>query len=369
MTRATSIYLDSVRFLAATVVFFAHARHVRFTDGWLMMFKNYGNDAVMVFFVLSGFVIAYCVDTKEKTMHDYLISRFARLYSVVFPALCLTVVFDAIGLTFDYSIYIGDCCQFSAPFTRFFSNLFFLNQIWFFNITPFSNNPFWSLGYEFWYYILFAAYIFLKDYTRWLCICLIMLFIGIKILLLFPIWLLGVLSYRICKTNTLSLGLGWSLFIGSMVIYISYRYYEMPLWFSWHIETLMGHPQYQKLWFSKEFLSSYIVGILISSNFIGFNAISRSVNTFFLNLERPIRFFASYTFTLYLLHYPLLNFYAAILANEPSSIKDQIILFTCTVLSIFIIGNFTEHKKHQYKNLFEKLTSMMFSHLVITKKL
>jgi peptidoglycan/LPS O-acetylase OafA/YrhL len=313
----------------------------------------------MVFFVLSGFVIAYCVDTKEKTLQNYLLNRFARLYSVVLPALCLTVILDLIGSNLDYKIYDGDWYQSGRPFLRFFSNLFFLNQIWFFNIQPFSNGPFWSLGYEFWYYMLFSAHIYLKKYLKWLCVAAISLSIGIKILLLYPVWLLGVFSYHFCKKNVLSIGIGWSLFLGSIMIYAFYRYYQMPLRFDWHTENILGRALYENLHGSKEFITSYIVAILISANFIGFIAISNSINKVFLVMEKPIRFCASYTFTLYLLHYPLLNFYAALLANDPTIIRDQVLLFALVLLSIYFIGNKTEHKKHQYKKIFEEITLIL----------
>ena len=66
---------------------------------------NLGNDAVMVFFVLSGFVIAYVADKKERTPRDYFVSRFARLYSVVVPALLLTAIADFLGSHIDYNVY------------------------------------------------------------------------------------------------------------------------------------------------------------------------------------------------------------------------------------------------------------------------
>jgi len=40
------------------------------------------NDAVIVFLVLSGFVISYTVQTKERTAQTYFVNRLARLWSV-----------------------------------------------------------------------------------------------------------------------------------------------------------------------------------------------------------------------------------------------------------------------------------------------
>ena len=51
----------------------------------------------MVFFVLSGFVIAYVSEQKEHTLREYSISRLARLWSVAVPALILTIALDQLG--------------------------------------------------------------------------------------------------------------------------------------------------------------------------------------------------------------------------------------------------------------------------------
>ena len=79
MNKTTSVYLDLVRFLAAAMVLLIHANHPKFTDGWLFSFRNAGNDTVMLFFVLSGFVIAYCVDHRDKLLLSYTVSRLSRL--------------------------------------------------------------------------------------------------------------------------------------------------------------------------------------------------------------------------------------------------------------------------------------------------
>ncbi|AEF99635.1 acyltransferase family protein [Methylomonas methanica] len=350
MNRVTSIYLDLIRFSAAFIVFLFHAKDKKFTSGWLNSMVGYGGDAVMVFFVLSGFVIAYCVDSKENTLRDYLISRFARLYSVVLPALCLTIVFGLIGSTLDFSIYPRDWLR--SYFLKFFTNLFFLNQIWFFNITPFANGPFWSLGYEFWYYMLFAFHTFLTGKFKLLLIFGTILLIGIKILLLFPVWIFGVISYNVCKKNTLSLKFGLCLFFGSVVVYMLYKYHQIPDRINWHMHDFMGCRLSDSLNQSNNFVTSYIVGLLVSINFIGFSVISKSVNNIFLRIEKPVRFCASYTFTLYLLHEPLLNFYAALINNSPADALDQLLLIVLVLLSVCLIGNRTEHKKHQYKKLF-----------------
>jgi peptidoglycan/LPS O-acetylase OafA/YrhL len=94
----------------------------------------------------------------------YLLRRLTRLWIVIVPALLLTMLLDAIGLSLTrgvgydgrfYGIYsvgpdtagIDHFCQ------TFLGNLTFLQTIY---VPTFgSNGPLWSLANEFWYYIVF----------------------------------------------------------------------------------------------------------------------------------------------------------------------------------------------------------------------
>src|SRR5215472_235423 len=140
MTRSTSIYLDLVRFLAAATVFVAHANFDRLTGG--IPYLSHidlaaASDAVIVFFVLSGFVIAYVADTKEKTLREFSLSRLARLWSVVIPALFLTLILDYAGSRISPALYDPKWFRSDYPLVRLGANLLFLNEVWFVSIRPF----------------------------------------------------------------------------------------------------------------------------------------------------------------------------------------------------------------------------------------
>ena len=84
-----SLYLDLTRFTAALLVVLGHA--------WLVLFPAHplhwpGPAAVIVFFVLSGFVIAYVTDGHDRTLADFTLNRLSRLWSVALPALVFGVV-------------------------------------------------------------------------------------------------------------------------------------------------------------------------------------------------------------------------------------------------------------------------------------
>jgi peptidoglycan/LPS O-acetylase OafA/YrhL len=66
MNRPFSIYLDLVRFTAARLVYLWHSNMRPLVNDALPA-SQYGHSSVIVFFVLSGFVIAYVTDKKGKT--------------------------------------------------------------------------------------------------------------------------------------------------------------------------------------------------------------------------------------------------------------------------------------------------------------
>ncbi len=86
MNKLTSIYLDLIRFTAALVVVLSHA--AGFTSLKIPIISGLGTEAVVVFFVLSGYVIAYVSNNKEKKLHCF----FQKLELYVYT-LCLFLLF------------------------------------------------------------------------------------------------------------------------------------------------------------------------------------------------------------------------------------------------------------------------------------
>ena len=84
MNKNLSLYLDLIRVLAAVEVLLDHV--VDYSPrNYFYHIGQLGHESVMVFFVLSGFVIAYSAETKDRHLGDYAVSRFARLWSVLLP--------------------------------------------------------------------------------------------------------------------------------------------------------------------------------------------------------------------------------------------------------------------------------------------
>lgn len=171
--------LDLVRGLSALLVLLAHIRAFLFKDlGELVnpgiltkafyFVTGVHHQAVMVFFVLSGYFVggAVCSQIAKHSFSAkrYAVARLSRLWMVLFPALLLTAACDWIGRTMAASAYSGGlrAAFMSGPTLEvpadlsawaFAGNLLFLQTIEF----PVygSNGPLWSLANEFWYYVLF----------------------------------------------------------------------------------------------------------------------------------------------------------------------------------------------------------------------
>ncbi len=218
-----SVHLDAIRGAAALVVFLNHWRYLFFADypqlshpslaaKVLYAVTGLGHSAVMVFFILSGFFISSSVirawEQNRWQWSWYAEQRLTRLYVVLVPALILGAGWDLLGSHLfsgtpiyldgtDYQLMLKHPVAELDTARSWLGSLFFLQGI---RTTVFgSNGPLWSLSYEFWYYLLFP--IGLLALSRKSAVAtkaasaaaglLILAFIGKGIALYFLIWLLG----------------------------------------------------------------------------------------------------------------------------------------------------------------------------------
>jgi peptidoglycan/LPS O-acetylase OafA/YrhL len=345
MHPATSVHLDLLRIAAAMVVFAVHAYPVRLTGGipGLWRVGGLGNDAVMVFFVLSGFLMAYVVRTRESELADYAASRLARLYSVVLPAIVLTVFADLLGSRLAPELYPPQWFATDEPVWRILANLFFINQLWFSSVRLFSNVPFWSLGYEFWYYVLFGLVVFLRGRRRLVAIVAWLAVVGPKILLLLPVWLLGVGVHELTRRWRLGPRTGLAMAVGSVLAYGAFRLLGAPAALETWTQQWLGAERFTALGFSRWFLASYAVGLLVALHLLGISACAALIER--VLPARPIRYLASFTLALYLFHFPLLHLAAALLEWVGLGPWRIVVVIPATLLAVWLLGTLTEHRK------------------------
>ena len=223
--RRQSDQLNMLRAGAALIVVLNHVRGLFFVHGSEVVSHNIvyrafylvtslGHQAVMAFFVLSGYLVGSSIvrsGMKDWSWRHYLNRRLTRLWIVLIPSLVLCALIDHIGFSAFglHGIYgtgrntngiIPGPVQPQSTVADFFGNIFFLQGI---RVPTFgANGALWSLTYEFWYYLLFPL-VMLVAYAKssltktfaGLAALGIVLFAGSTISLYFLIWLLGVAIY------------------------------------------------------------------------------------------------------------------------------------------------------------------------------
>lgn len=350
MNKGFSIYLDLVRFVAACLVYLYHSnRRLLIED--ILPANNYGHSAVIVFFVLSGYVIAYVTDTREKNWMDYTASRLSRIYSVALPTVFLTILLDGIGRQLYPALYNVPFDQFAI---RSVASLLMLNEVWLVSITSFSNVPYWSICFESWYYVAFGLLTFLPQRLGLLATAIVAVLLGPKIALLAPIWAAGVVLQRWKVLERMSERLGWCLVVGSTLAIVFFHWIDIPGIVSMQLKSWIGDRLYVELTHSNHFLSDYLLGVLVFLNFAGMRRIGERIAGLMSFIERPARFLAAYTLTLYLLHQPLFLFWGAVIRGDPSGPGFWWSVTAMVAISVVVIGHFTESRRHGLKRVLQR---------------
>lgn len=143
--------LMGVRFLAAFYVVLFHGFPwfaARFTiPGYLQIFFKNGYLAVGLFFLLSGFILAYTYEGQisgSKSRLRFWEARFARIYPVYFLSLALAYWFEP-GLSLGTRIAVLSMVQAWNP--------------WKAELAGAWNYPAWSLSVEGFFYLLFPFFL------------------------------------------------------------------------------------------------------------------------------------------------------------------------------------------------------------------
>jgi peptidoglycan/LPS O-acetylase OafA/YrhL len=189
------VFLDIVRLAAAIAVVASHSGDKTFGTGWRYQ-TPWGDLAVPIFFVLSGFVIRFVTRSREGNPREYFIDRASRIYSVVLPAMFVTLLCSGLCLLLHRDRFLHDWSRFFIhPIARLVLNLTFLSEMWGLNTAPFINSPFWSLGYECIYYVFYGIVLFLRGWKCIVTCAALALFIGPQVMFLLPLWWLGCWMY------------------------------------------------------------------------------------------------------------------------------------------------------------------------------
>ncbi len=320
-------------------------------NSWVWWAKAYGTEAVLVFFVLSGFVIGYVTDQRERSAWDYAINRAARICSVAVPALAATAILDNLVPVVSHSFHIWSGGYADGRWVvTFLASALFVNQFWAAHIIPGSNFAFWSLSYEVSYYVAFGFVAFAAARYRFLGMAAVLVAAGPRIASLFPVWLLGLFCYRLCSRRTINRLPGWCAFVGSVLAWVTFE--------AWAIRHgLRRDPAIVPLFDHSgwNLVEDYGLALLFAAHLIGLQAISAELEPLLRRVERPIRWLAGATFTLYLFHVPVSRFLLACLWNPVWSRECYLAVFVGTLGSVFAIAAVTERRKDAWRRAISAL--------------
>lgn len=162
--------LTSVRFFAAFFVLLSHLDYFQNTNLSFMYVKE-GFVGVTLFFILSGFILAYSyqerIIQKRTSAIKFYFARIARIYPLHIVTLILALPFFIMVGQPDMLKFVSNLFLFQAfiPSTEYYFSL---------------NAPSWSISVEFFLYLIFPFIIKLKSKSLLIitvCIILVKLFI------------------------------------------------------------------------------------------------------------------------------------------------------------------------------------------------
>jgi len=350
MPVAFSAYLDFLRLSAAATVLLSHypvtAAQAAITDRF-----NFGYDAVILFFVLSGYVISYAVNTKEQSGLTYTVNRMARILPVSTVAIMLSWLLMTLGSATSPALY-PESGQLESPWYYIARTLSFSNEFWWDDIRPFGNGPYWSLAFEVWCYIIYGLAVFTRGRWRVALVLGALLLTGPKQWLLLPVWLLEVATYHHRDRLKPPACLLWVLCLLPVVAYLAVqlnnpRDWSYPL-VGMKIEQALGHG----LDGAANFGWGYLLALLVSLHLFAARQLCLSSHADGRGrLANMIRKLASYTFSIYILHFPLLIFWQAQAGHERDFYDplQRAAVYAATLAPIYILGKIVEQRKDHFK--------------------
>ena len=305
-----------------------------------------------MFFVLSGYVIAYTTDHSERTARAYLTARLARLWSVLVPALLLTIALDVLGRRYgtNEAAYAG--APFDWPVIRIGATLAFVGESWV-SIQPLSNGVTWSLCCEFWYYMVFAAWTFApRGHWRAIGVTAALAMGGFKAFLLLPIWLFGVALQRLAVLRRLPPRADVVLFAASAAIIgvvLGMVLYNPAIdWMRSHTSPFL----FTQLAQARVFWFDWLLGLCVAAHLLSARTVATRLPL--ERLQRLIKWCAGVSFAAYLIHVPLYYFWAAWLPRSAGWLAIGL-----TLVVIGLVGPQIERSKRGWRRALDQTSNWL----------
>lgn len=349
LTPGFSAYLDVLRLLAALAVLLAHLDMDGIAMGWIPL-ARYSHEAVMIFFVMSGFIIHKTTIERGRSASEYAIARAARIYSVAIPAILLSML---VALWAQNSPMIDERALSNwHPDGAFdvLSSVLFLNQSWNNPVFLTLNVPFWSLCYEVWYYVIFGVFVFAPMRWRWGLASVAGLIAGPAILALLPVWLMGVALSKWGSALRVGAFAAWAMFLGGFAIIATIDATGIDLAISNHLKESV--PGFWRLGSASRVITDLAIGLALCLNLLAFQHLGSGIERGFARIRPFVGYLAGYSFSLYLFHRPITQI-AGQLFPVPEGERGLALCAAIIIAALCcLMGALTERRAGHWRALF-----------------
>jgi peptidoglycan/LPS O-acetylase OafA/YrhL len=326
MNSGTSAFLNASRWVAAFFVVFGHVYnisvnyhdvHPNLSQRAVHFLGGFGHISVIVFFVISGFLVGgrtvLSLKIQKFNITDYFINRFSRIYTVLIPALIVGFILDRVGIAFFnasgiythpdefYTNTFGNDIAKHLSFDTFVGNLMQLQTIVVSSLG--SNGPLWSLANEWWYYVLFGFLMvacrpgpMLLRFAMGGAILGMVIVLPLAISLWFVVWGIGVGAAVLDRYWS-----GWRFYICATVAIVCF------LLVRWADARLINVDA------ATDFAADFAMDLVVA---LGYSTVLVCAKN--LKKSRTVdahRALASFSYTVYLVHFPAMVFAAAFMKD------------------------------------------------------
>lgn len=302
-----SICLDLIRAVASQAVVIGHG------IGFFGILKflhepNFPwmqNIAVVVFFILSGFVITYSTIVKSKnseySFFDFFADRASRIFSAYLVAIVFVVAIDSFSVLINYSDYYYKS---AFNFQTLITNIFMLQD---FPLHEFlgvkglhetsfgSARVFWTISIEWWIYMFFGVLFFCIVKNESLSLSKLVLLVLSAV----------VVSWYTYDSRGGHLSLFWCLGMVWLLIYKKYRDNITGLFAN---AVVLSSSLATCIAIQLSAIDGYNIYFAASLSLVLVSLINTANNLTIEKFKGVIEFVAGYSFTLYLVHYSIMDF-------------------------------------------------------------
>jgi peptidoglycan/LPS O-acetylase OafA/YrhL len=326
MNSGTSAFLNASRWVAAFFVVFGHvySLSINYHDAHpslflraVHFFGGFGHISVIVFFVISGYLVGgrtiFGLRDKGFSAIDYFINRFSRIYTVLIPALFVGFVLDRAGIEFFnaseiyshpdqfYTNAYGNDITKHLGLHTFVGNLMQLQTIAVSSLG--SNGPLWSLANEWWYYVIFGFLMvacrpgpMLVRFAMGAVTLSMVIILPPAISLWFIMWGIGV--------GVAVLDRYWSggrLYVGATVAALCF------------IGARWAEARLINLGAANDLIRDFVIDLVVAIGYSPVLICAKNIRK--LRSFEAHRILSSFSYTVYLVHFPVMVFVAAFMKD------------------------------------------------------